>query len=139
MLKGTVHHFPAWSSAPGADPPGCLASLRTVRCHVAEESSVYSSVYVPAGLSRPGASLSVTSPGRVLLGMSGSPFGQFCGRALHVQARCLTVDGEGVRLAQLLDMLFAPGLEEVCLDCEGQRAPEIEWINRGRNPLVACV
>ena len=59
-LEFTCHNWfgetcPAWSGAPGDDPPGCLAkSERTVRCqgeHVKRQVAC-----IPAGLSRPGAS-----------------------------------------------------------------------------------
>ena len=116
--------FPVWSSAPGADPPGCLASLREVRCCA---STGREDVNALAGLSRPGICLSLHSPGHMTLVVSDTPSGRFCGRALHVQAHRFSVEAEVISPAQVLDMLFAPGVQEVCLDCDRQHGISLDF------------
>ena len=44
-----------------------------------------------------------------------------------MQAHRLTLKAFGLELAELLDSLLAPGLQEVCLDCTEERAPVLKW------------
>ena len=116
------HLIPAWLSAPGAEPPGCLANLREIECRALETC-----LCALAGLGRPGVLLSLRSYWDVTFSMSDTPSGQFCGNALRVQARRLTLEAKGMSPAQVLDMLCAPGLQEVCLECIAQHAPILKW------------
>lgn len=103
--------YPGWSHAPGDDPPGCLARLRTIACTCTRYDCSADDLYVSGELGRAGVELVVVSRGEAHVRFhSNVPL--FRGRALHVRTHSLDLVGN---TDELFGSFLNSGVHEVCL------------------------